>query len=256
MHERQRLNEFKFVMAGVRLSSNSRPRRTPVPLTRSQMGAEILETLRERILNWHYPPGAHLGEQAICDEFASSRIPVREALRALAAQDLVEQVPNSGCYVKQPDAVALQQLYEHRLALELFVMERLAQRGLPLELAVQLHSHWEPIARADMQVDDEGLIEADEAFHLKLARAIENPHILRALEEINVRLRFVRRVVLTTPSRMQQSAADHLRILAALENKDAPAARQALSQHIHYALSKVELALSGVLDHAQRKRSE
>jgi DNA-binding GntR family transcriptional regulator len=55
---------------------------------------------------------------------------------------------------------------------------------------------------------------------------------------------------------MQQSAADHLRILAALENKDAPAARQALSQHIHYALSKVELALSGVLDHAQRKRSE
>lgn len=243
-------------MAGVRLRSPFRPHRTALPLTRSQMGAEILETLRQRILNWHYLPGAHLGEQAICDEFSSSRIPAREALRALAAQGLVELVPNSGCFVKQPDAVGLQQLYEHRLALELFVMERLALRGLPPDLPARLHLQWEPLARSGSHasIDDEALIEADEAFHLSLARGIDNPHILGALEEINIRLRFVRRVVLTTPKRMQQSAEDHLRILAALEQKDADGARRALSQHINYALSKVEPALSGVLNRARRER--
>lgn len=243
-------------MTGAHLSSPHRANRGFAPLTRSQMGTELLETLRGRILNWYYPPGAHLGEQAICDEFASSRIPVREALRALAAQGLVELVPNSGCFVKQPDAIGLQQLYEHRLALELFVMDRLAHRGIPPELSMRLRLVWEPLTRSETHatIDDDALIEADEAFHLSLARAIENPHILGALEEINIRLRFVRRVVLTTPTRMQQSAEDHLRILAALETKEADGARQALSQHINYALSKVEPALAAVLSNTRREQ--
>jgi len=54
----------------------------------SHLGPQILRGLRERILSWHYPPGHHLAEKTLCEEFSASRIPVREALKALAATTL------------------------------------------------------------------------------------------------------------------------------------------------------------------------
>jgi DNA-binding GntR family transcriptional regulator len=220
------------------------------------MGKEILRQLRDRILNWVYPPGKHLGEQAICDEFRSSRIPVREALGALAEQGLVEQVPNQGCFVKQPDVAGIHQLYDYRLALELFVVERLAQNGPPPELAASVRAQWEPLLhiKADAPVDGDSLVRADEEFHLGLASAIDNPYIVEALQDINERLRFVRRVVITTPHRMQDTAGEHLKILSALEKKDGEAARRALWQNINHARNKVEIALARALTNAHAKR--
>lgn len=220
------------------------------------MGKEILQKLRERILNWYYPPGAHLGEQALCDEFSSSRIPVREALKALAEQGLVDQVPNSGCYVKQPDVAGIHQLYDMRLALELFVVERLAQSGPPDELVAAVRGYWEPLLhiRADAPVDGDALVRADEEFHLGLARAIENPYIVEALQDINDRLRFVRLVVITNPHRVQDTAGEHLTILEALKKKDGERARRALWQNINHARNKVEIALARALTNAHQKR--
>ncbi|MCX6950935.1 MAG: GntR family transcriptional regulator, partial [Verrucomicrobia bacterium] len=71
-------------MATSRRTSSAARAKKPVPATRYHLGKEILRNLRERILNWHYPPGRHLGEEMLCAEFAASRIPVREALRVLA----------------------------------------------------------------------------------------------------------------------------------------------------------------------------
>lgn len=244
-------------MARVRRSTSARGDK-PAPPTRSHMGREIALKVRERILNWYYPPGAHLGEQALCDEFSSSRIPVREALKALVEQGLVDQVPNSGCYVKQPDLAALHQLYDFRMALELFVVERLAQSGLPDELALRIKSYWDPLLhiRADAPVDGEELVRADEEFHLGLARAIKNDYIVDALKDINERLRFVRRVVVTTPHRMQDTAGEHLKIISSLEKKNAEAARRALWQNINHARNKVEIALARALITAnQRKKA-
>jgi DNA-binding GntR family transcriptional regulator len=224
--------------------------------SRSQMGKEILRELRNRILNWYYPPGKHLGEQAICDECQSSRIPVREALGALAEQGLVDQVPNQGCFVKQPDVAGIHQLYDFRLALELFVVERLAQTGPSADLAAQVRAQWEPLLdiRADEPVDGEVLVRADEEFHLGFARAIENAYIVDALQDINERLRFVRRVVITTPHRMHDTAGEHLKILTSLEKKNGEAARRAMWQNINHARNKVEIALARALTNSHARR--
>jgi DNA-binding GntR family transcriptional regulator len=243
-------------MASVRRPISARAaKRSPVA-ARSQLGSEIVRKVRDRILNWYYPPGAHLGEQALCDEFSSSRIPVREALRTLAEQGLVQQVPNTGCYVKQPDAAGIHQLYDFRLALELFVVERLALSGPPPELVASVKEYWEPLLhiRADAPVNGDELVRADEAFHLGLARAIENAYIVEALGDINERLRFVRRVVITTPHRMQDTAGEHLAIMEALRRKDAEKARRALWQNINHARNKVEIALARALTTAHSHR--
>jgi DNA-binding GntR family transcriptional regulator len=220
------------------------------------MGQEILRCLRERILNWHYPPGFHLGEEALCNEFSASRIPVREALRSLAEQGLVDQVPNQGCYVKQPDLEGLHHLYDFRLALELFVVEHLAMSGVPDEFAALVRAHWEPHLqiRADATVDGGELVRSDEAFHLGLAQVLGNPYIVEEIADINERLRFVRLVVVTTPHRVHSTAGEHLAVLDAIVAKNPEAARRAIRQNINSARNKVELALAQALTNAHKRR--
>ncbi len=153
----------------------------PLPLKMAQveippppqfLGGTILTTLRNRVLNWHYPPDHHLGEVALCDEFPTSRVPVREALRALTEQGLVQKVPNQGCFVIQPDVGEIHDLYDMRLALELFVVESLASgRFLPRDWIGPQREIWTPWLhiRADETVDRSTLVDADTAFHLGLA---------------------------------------------------------------------------------------
>jgi DNA-binding GntR family transcriptional regulator len=227
-----------------------------VPAASNQLAPQILRTLRERILNWHYPPGRHLGEQVLCEEFSASRIPVREALRALAEQGLVDQVPNQGCYVKQPDVEGIHQLYDYRLALELFVIERLATTGVPDAFMAQARANWEPWLkiRADAPVDGGELVRADEAFHLGFAQQLGNAYIVEALQDINDRLRFVRLVVITTPHRVHATAGEHLAVLDAVAKKNPEAARKALRLNISAARNKVEIALAQALTNSHRRR--
>jgi len=243
-------------MARSRRSPSSPRPKAPGLVRRSHLGQQILRILRERILNWHYPPGLHLGEETLCAEFAASRVPVREALRVLAEQGLVDKVPNQGCYVKQPDVEGIHQLYDLRLALELYVVERLSQSGPPPELEAKVRAHWEPLLhiRADAPVDGDELMQADEEFHLGLARAVGNVHIVETLQDINERLRFVRLAVTTTSHRVQATAGEHLAVLDAVLQRNPEAARKALRQNINSARNKVEIALAQALTKAHQGR--
>ena len=226
------------------------------PVVAGHLGPQILKGLRERILAWHYPPGHHLGEKTLCEEFSASRIPVREALKALVQQGLVDQVPNMGCYVKQPDAEATHHLYDLRLALELFVVERLARSELPKAVAEQERAYWEPLLsiKANAKVDAPDLVRADETFHMTLSRAVGNPFLTEALEDINERLRFVRMAVITSPHRVQTTAGEHLKILDAIEAKDADGARRYLRQNLLQARNKVDMAIAQALTMAHRRK--
>lgn len=227
-----------------------------LPLAEAHLGSQILARLRRRILDWNYPPGHHLGEQAICDEFSASRVPVREALRALAEQGLVDKVPNQGCYVKQPDVEKTHQLYDMRLALELYVGEALAHKTLPPDWSQAERSYWEPWmdVTADAATDGDELVQADERFHLSLAAQLGNPYIIESLGDINERLRFVRLAVITTPHRVQETAGEHIQILDALDQKDVEAIRKGLRQNINHARNKVEIAISRALMAAHWRR--
>ena len=241
----------------------SRPRRATPPPTKSEgkpsddnLGLQIQRKLRERILHWHYPPGHHLGEQAICDELSASRIPVREALRALAEQGLVDMIPNRGCFVKQLDVENTHNLFDMRLALELFVVERLARSIVPVDLLARERSYWEPLLqiRAAAPVEALDFVTADEKFHLSLARVIGNSYIVEALEDINERLRFVRMAVQSDAHRVQTTAGEHLMILEAIERKDAEAARRTVRRNISHSRNNVEIAIARALILAQQRR--
>lgn len=213
--------------------------------------------LRGRVLNWFYPPGFHLGEFALCEEFSTSRMPVREALRALAEQGLVKKVPNQGCYVLQPDVRETHELYDMRLALETFVVEILASgKPMPAEWVAKQRAFWEPwlLVGADAAIDRDMLVDADTAFHMGMAEAIGNETICAALRSINERLRFVRLAAITNPHRIQETAGEHLAVLDAIAKADGVAARRSLRQNINHSRNKAELAISRALIAAHDRR--
>lgn len=213
------------------------------------IAATILHKLRGRILKWHYPPRFHLSEKLLCEEFRSSRIPVREALQTLTQQGLIDKIPNQGCFVKQPDLDEIYDLFEVRLALELHVGEVVIQKGLPPNWVTQQRAIWRPMLsiRADDPVDQETLVESDAKFHLGLARATGNRKIIQLLEDCEQRLRFIRLASVTTPHRYQDTAGEHLAILDAIISKNRQEARKAIRQNIEHSRNKVEIALGRVI---------
>ena len=211
---------------------------------------KIYHILRERILAWHYPPGYHLAEAVICEEFSSSRIPVREALQSLIEQGFVQKRRHQGCFVNQPDVQETQELYDMRMALELYTVESLASVKRPDEswLSKQ-RAFWERWLHisADESIERQDFVDGDTRFHLGLAEALGNLPILTSLRNINERLRFVRLAAVTNAHRAQETAGEHIAILDALAARDPDAARRGIRQNINHSRNKVELAISRAL---------
>ena len=209
----------------------------PRPSKRKNLSEDVFETLKRRILNWEYPPGRHLVEEELCQEFGVSRSPVREALNRLAAYGLLETVPHRGCLVKVLDIKTIKDLYHLRLALELYAVESLAGRPEQAAPVVQaLRRDWsDPAARSA-----EGWAELDRRFHVGLAEVEGNALLLEQLEAVNERLTLLRPFDFSREARPVSTCRQHLDILERIEAGDATGARQAMRRNIEDSLENVE----------------
>lgn len=220
----------------------------PIP-DRSNLSAQIFASIKDRIIRWDYLPGHRFTEQDLCDEFQVSRSPIREALRMLVENGLVDKVPHHGYHVKQPNRGEIEELYDVRLALETFSVERVATTGLPAEEAERLRRLWEGLLAGLPQMDANPAL-ADERFHEDLARATGNKTLLDMLCSINERLRFVRLTDITTPERLRLTCEQHLHLLDRIAARDAAGARAALSRNVEQGRQHVQHAFMQALANA------
>jgi DNA-binding GntR family transcriptional regulator len=216
---------------------------------RSNRSAQIFAVIKDRIIRWQYPPGHRFTEQELADEFAASRSPIREALRMLVENGLVDKVPHHGYHVKQPNRTEIEELYDVRLALETFIVERVAQNGLPAAEAERLHAFWAGLLAQLPSMDSNAAL-ADEHFHEALARATGNKTLLDMLRSINERLRFVRMTDITTPERLRATCQQHLAILGRIAANDVAGARDALRGNVEQGREHVQNAFLQALANA------
>ncbi len=220
----------------------------PVP-ARSNRSAQIFAVIKDRIIRWQYPPGHRFTEQELCEEFAVSRSPIREALRMLVENGLVDKVPHHGYHVKQPNRAEIEELYDVRLALETFIVERVALTGLPAAEAERLQDMWAGLLARLPDMDSNAAL-ADEHFHEALAQATGNKTLLDMLRSINERLRFVRMTDITTPERLRATCQQHLDILARLAAHDVAGAREAVRGNVEQGREHVQSAFLQALANA------
>lgn len=221
---------------------------------RTNLSTEIYTIIRQRILNWEYPPNYRLREEALCEEFGVSRVPVREALHMLDEQRLVKKVPYQGCRVQQPDLQEIYELYDVRLALELFVVEQLAREGLDEELWETLRTTWERLSQVEevTRADVEHFARIDEDFHESLARATGNTTLAAMLRDLNARLSFVRLMDIQDAERLRHTCRQHVAILDAIQAGAVAAVQDAARANVLFGRHNVEIAIKDALSKAYR----
>jgi len=220
------------------------------PTSSRNLAADVFNTLKERIYRWEYSPGHRFTEEAVCAEFGMSRSPVREALGMLVENGLVEKIPYRGYTVKQPDMQTIYELYDVRLALELFVIGHLAKNGMPQETWTQLHTAWSSIPQDAPQESGPDYPRWDEEFHENLAMATNNQTLVQTLRAINERLHFIRIYDITTSERLQLTVEQHLRILQCIQLHDSACAQEALTINIMDGRKHAELAVRDAIARA------
>lgn len=215
----------------------------------STLSADVFSTLKERIIRWEYAPGQRLTEEGLCEEFGVSRSPVREALRMLVENNLVDKAPHKSYSVKQLDFQEIHELYDVRMALELYVVERLIQRGYPKKDWEALRRTWQDMRKAAM-TSSSTFAARDEAFHETLAAWTGNQTLLQQIRSIDERLHFIRMADITTAERLRTTCEHHVRILDCIKDKDIECAREALQLNIEEGRKNVEHAIKEALARA------
>jgi DNA-binding GntR family transcriptional regulator len=215
----------------------------------STLSSSIVATLKERIIAWQYPPEHRLTEEGLCREFRVSRSPVREALRVLSTNGFVRRMANRGYAVRQANMRELEELYEVRLALELYTVDRLASRGAPSKALDSLRETWQAV-RAGPTRKGEELAELDTEFHERLAALIGNEMLLQQLKTINERLFVFRMIDFGKADRADDTCEQHIAILDKIAAQDRIGARDAIQRNIEDGRTIVGAAIKEALARA------
>ena len=192
---------------------------------------QVYVAVRERILTGELPRGARLRQEELAAELGVSRTPLREALRRLASEGLVEFNPNRGATVSRDDVANLWHAWAARVAIEPGAA-RLAARVRDPEAVPGLRAL---IGEQRAGVDRGGdTYAANRDFHLALVAASGNPHLVRFAETLWVP-RIARRIYTlqaVDPRRVLVWADDHDRIVDAIAAGDGDVAAALTREHI------------------------
>lgn len=220
---------------------------------------QVVEKLRQGIIDGHFAPGARLIERELCDLLGVSRTLVREALRQLEAEGWVENVPYRGPIVAATSADEARQLYEIRAVLEGWAAKRCAENATDKDLA-ELSGLVEQLAAAEQRGDLKQMLDVLDAFHEKLLQAAGNQMLASYLQSLRSRLRRLRGISLRQPGRARQTIEEKRILLDALKQRDGEEARKAREQHVLTAARNVTAALvnqpSQIENGAQAKKKK
>jgi DNA-binding GntR family transcriptional regulator len=212
-----------------------------VPFPRGPRGettAKVERALRAAIVGLDFQPGEFIDKVQVCQRLGVSRFPVSEALGRLAAEGLVEILPQRGtraARIRLPEIVESMMI---RRALEATVAEAAAIR-LPPELLTQLQANIVAQEEAVARGDRPGFYHLDLAFHELLVGGLGLSRIRGVIEASRANIDRVRRL-LSSPRRHAVTLAEHQALLAAIWARDPEAARRAMEDHLDAVMQELQ----------------
>jgi DNA-binding GntR family transcriptional regulator len=193
---------------------------------------QVLSELRRRIVDGQYLPGERLTEERLAADFGVSRNPVREALRVVEAEGFVEVQPRRGAVVATPDEDTMRDMFAVRALLEPLAARLAASRADAVGLA-SLRTLLDQ-ARLATEADDlDRVAELNTALHSRVVELSGNAWLMQFSLAIYRHVHWVFRLGAAT--RAAHSWREHVRLVEALEARDADAAELAAAEHVHAA---------------------
>lgn len=196
------------------------------------------ETLRAGIEEGRYKPGEHLRLAVLLDELDMSPTPIREAMRLLQAEGLLEHQPHRGVVVRSYSVEQAEEIYRLRGLLEPLATELAVKRASDAEIAEVRNLHEELAEAAGVRSAQTNVAELNAAWHRAIYDASGSPYLKDFIARLWTALP-VRAIWLTR--RAEQSISQHAEITAAIEARDPAAAEQSMRAHIAFgAVSTTE----------------
>lgn len=207
---------------------------------------QVLEVLRQAILDFRLKPGQRLIERELIEQTGVSRTTIREVLRQLAAEGLVTTIPQKGAIVVVPSAQEAADLYEVRAALEALAARLFVRRATDEQVRA-LRSSVRNIERLckRREPDIQALLQAKDGFYEVLLQGAGNAAIRETLDGLRARVRLLRATSLSAPNRTAGTVAELHAIVAAAEARDEDAMAAACEQHVNEAARS---GLSGLVE--------
>jgi DNA-binding GntR family transcriptional regulator len=197
----------------------------------------VLAALRELILHGQLAAGARLGEVELAERLGVSRTPVREGLTRLAAEGLVELVPNRGARVASWSVAELEGVFDLRSALEPRLTGYAAPRARPDDVAVleELAEQMLAVGLPGPDQDLDALVPLNRRFHGRLVTIADQPALATALAgAIHAPIQ-LRNFHAYDEASLRRSLAHHVEIVAAIRAGDPTWAQAVMTAHIHNA---------------------
>lgn len=198
---------------------------------RGSLGAKAFLILRDKILNEEYVKGQKLNEVTLAKSLEISRTPIREALKQLELEGLVQSIPNKGVYVIGFSPRDIDDMFEIRLALE----------GLAIQLAIERmdDAHLRTIKEVFTTMefytqmnDAKKVSELNIQFHDSIYQATQSKYFAQLLKDINYYVSVTSRHSILNPQRLDTAIIEHRAILDAIIAKDKSLAKKMIKRHI------------------------
>jgi len=204
------------------------------------LSTDLVSKLRIEILAERMRPGEKLTEQAICGQFGVSRTPVREALKNLEAEGLVEMVPNRGAFVVGLSADDIRDLYAIRMQNEMQAVRWAIERRTKEEME-SIEESLDFMRFYTERGDAKRMRSINAGFHKRIAAASHNRIIADSLAKIQDYTRYSMRVLPYRETDLAVILREHKAIFAAFKSNDPEAGALAMKKHIENSLKRAKV---------------
>ncbi|WP_133646552.1 GntR family transcriptional regulator [Paraburkholderia flava] len=198
---------------------------------RQRLHDTVVEHIRRFIVEGALVPGKKLNERELCETLGISRTPLREALKVLAAEGLIDIEPNRGASVSKMSEAELRETFELMSGLEAFSGELACERITAAELAEIKALHYAMLA-CRAQNDLPGYYSRNQAIHEKINEAARNGALRQTYIAVNRRLQALRFRSNFQVPKWDRAIHDHDEMLKALEARDGKRLATILRKHL------------------------
>lgn len=202
----------------------------------------VFERIKREIITGAVKPGERLVERELTTRFQVSRTPVREAFKKLERSQLVVTIPYRGVEVRRISFDFAQDVYDLRLGVEGIASYLAAQRATTAEL-VKLEHIFNTIDELTTKGHRDDVMILNNEFHKTIAEATHNQRLVDQVDDLWTTINSVRASAWKGTTRTEGSRLEHGKMLRAILDRDAEAARHATEAHVRNSWKVVEEAL-------------
>jgi DNA-binding GntR family transcriptional regulator len=212
------------------------------PITRKSLHTHVVDRLRDMISGGDIPPGTRINERALCERFGISRTPLREALKVLGSEGLLNLTPNRGARVAQITREVIDETFPVMGALESLSGELACAKISDTELAEIRALHYQMVVHFEKEELPE-YFHLNQEIHERILKSAQNPLLSDIYRTVAGRVSPARYRANLSKSRWADAVDEHREILNALEARDGARLSRLLKQHLANKRAAVSEAL-------------